>query len=181
MTKKGDKTKSSTEDGATGKDKKVHKKEATQIKALNEENEQLRDSLQRERADSENIRRRHQAQLQELKDYVAADTIRALLPVIDNVERALAHVPEELADHDYIKGVQGVAKQFNATLEKLGVTRIDTVGEVFDPGLHEAVSMDDSAGAGEEIISEELQSGYKMGDHIIRHAMVRVTLQPEKK
>lgn len=181
MTKKSDKAKQNATDSAASKGRAAGKKETSQIKALNEENEQLRDSLQRERADSENIRRRHQAQLQELKEYVAADTIRALLPVIDNVERALAHAPKKLEGHDYIKGVQGVAKQFNATLEKLGVARIATVGEVFDPSLHEAVSMDDSAGNGEEIISEELQSGYKMGDHIIRHAMVRVTLQPKNK
>ena len=98
---------------------------------------------------------------------------------MDNFERALKHVPKDLENNDYIKGVQGVVKQFEDTLSKLGVTRIATVGEVFNPALHEAVSMDDQGGD-TEIITEELQSGYVLGDEVIRHAMVRVALQAPK-
>lgn len=168
------------EDNRSKGNKKSAKKADVLLKELSQENEQLRESLQRERADSDNIRKRHQAQLKELKDFVAADTVRALLPIVDNIDRALAHTPKDLEDHEYIKGIESIAKQFSATLEKLGVTRIATVGELFDPGLHEAISMDDSVGEGEEVVSEELQSGYKMADHVIRHAMVRVTLQKKK-
>jgi molecular chaperone GrpE len=85
-----------------------------------------------------------------------------------------------LADNDYVKGVQGVVKQFEETLTKLGVHRIKTVGEVFDPTYHEAVSMDD-AGGDTEVVSEELQSGYQLGDEVVRHAMVRVKLQARGK
>jgi molecular chaperone GrpE len=136
----------------------------------------LTEALQRERADVINVRRRHDEQVASLKTIVKANVVRDLLPVIDNFERALKHVPEELKGNEYIKGVRGVVKQFEATLEGIGVTRIKTVGEVFDPVLHEAVSMEDGTGT-TEVVSEELQAGYKLGDEIIRHAMVRVKMQ----
>lgn len=133
----------------------------------------LTDALQRERADVINVRRRHEDQITNLRTVVKAGVVRDLLPVVDNFERALKHVPEELSDNDYIKGVQGVVKQFEKTLEDIGVTRIKTVGEPFDPKLHEAVSMEEGDGD-TEIVSEELQSGYALGEEVIRHAMVRV-------
>jgi len=137
---------------------------------------ELTEALQRERADATNIRRRHDEQLAGLKNMVKANVVRELLPVIDNFERALKHVPDHLAKEDYIKGVQGVVKQFEKTLQDIGVERIKTVGEPFDPTYHEAVSMDDGDGS-QEIVSEELQAGYKVGDDVIRHAMVKVTLK----
>lgn len=149
----------------------------TKKTATKEELEQqiadLTDALQRERADVINVRRRHDDQITNLRTVVKAGVVRDLLPVVDNFERALKHVPEELNDNDYIKGVQGVVKQFEKTLEDIGVTRIKTVGEPFDPKLHEAVSMEEGDGD-TEIVSEELQSGYVLGDEVIRHAMVRV-------
>jgi len=144
--------------------------------ALQQQLADVTDALQRERADAINIRRRHDEQITSLKGVVKANVVRDLLPVIDNFERALKHVPAELADNDYIKGVQGVVKQFEKTLADLGVTRIKTVGEPFDPRYHEAVSMEEGDGT-EEVVSEELQSGYTLGDEVIRHAMVRVKMQ----
>lgn len=134
---------------------------------------ELTEALQRERADAMNIRRRHDEQLGSLKSLVKIDIIEDLLPVIDNFERALKHVPKDLKSNDYIKGVNVIVKQFEKTLQQMGVERIKTVGQHFDPQLHEAVSLDDGDGHN-EIISEELQSGYKVGDAVIRHAMVRV-------
>lgn len=133
----------------------------------------LTSALQRERADAVNIRRRHDEEISKLRSMVKANVISDLLPVIDNFERALKHVPEDLTDNDYVKGVQGVVKQFEKTLAEMGVERIKTVGEHFNPELHEAVSMEEGEGK-DEIVSEELQSGYKIGDDVIRHAMVRV-------
>ncbi len=98
------------------------------------------------------------------------------MPAIDNLERALAHTPPDLKDHDYVKGIQGVVKQFGKVLHDLGVNRTKTVGELFDPRLHEAVSMDGD-GDGQEIVSEELQPGYILGDEILRHAMVKVKIK----
>ncbi len=136
----------------------------------------LTDALQRERADAMNIRRRHEEQIRSLENVVKTRVIEDLLPVIDNFERALKHVPIELEGNDYIKGVNGVVKQFETTLEQMGVERIKTVGEHFDPSLHEAVGMDDGDGE-HEIVSEELQAGYKIGTDVIRHAMVKVVKQ----
>jgi molecular chaperone GrpE len=134
---------------------------------------ELTEALQRERADAVNIRRRHEDEMAGLRDRVKANVIRDLLPVIDNFERALKHVPKDLENNDYIKGVQAVVKQFEKTLADIGVERIKTVGEHFDPHLHEAVSMEEGGGP-REIVSEELQAGYRLGKDVIRHAMVKV-------
>lgn len=135
--------------------------------------DELTEALQRERADAVNLRRRYEEQIASLRSLAKASVIRDLLPVIDNFERALKHVPAELADNDYIKGIQSVVKQFEKTLEQLGVKRIKTVGEVFNPHVHEAVSMEEGDGD-QEIVSEELQSGYILNEEVLRHAMVRV-------
>jgi molecular chaperone GrpE len=137
---------------------------------------ELTEALQRERADVINVRRRHEEQIVGLKTMVKANVVRELLPVIDNLERSLKHVPKDLAGNDYVKGVQAVVKQFEKSLADLGVERIKTVGEVFDPRYHEAVHMEDGTGTVERV-SEELQAGYKLDEEIIRHAMVRVKMQ----
>lgn len=134
-------------------------------------------ALQRERADAVNLRRRHDEQVAAIKGVVKAGIVRDFLPVIDSLDRALKAVPEELKDSDYVKGIQGVVRQFEKVLDDIGVERIKTVGERFDPSLHEAVSMDESSDGSEEVVSEELQAGYRLGDEVIRHAMVRVSLR----
>lgn len=142
------------------------------IADLQEQIAELTAALQRERADAENLRRRHDEQMASLRTSVKAHVISDLVPVIDNFERALKHIPKDLAGNDYVKGVQGVVKQFEKTLADMGVERIKTVGEPFDPHLHEAVSAEE--GEGPETVVEELQAGYRVGDEVIRHAMVRV-------
>jgi molecular chaperone GrpE len=148
----------------------------TQREELESKLDELTHALQRERADATNIRRRHDEELAKLRSQLKSNLVRDLLPVIDNFERALKHVPKDLEGNDYIKGVQGVVKQFEKTLEQMGVERIKTVGEHFNPHFHEAVSMEEGDG-NNEIVSEELQAGYKLGDDVIRHAMVRVKLE----
>lgn len=150
--------------------------ENIEISPLEQQVGELTEALQRERADAINIRRRHDEQVAGMRNVIKANVVRDLLPVIDNFDRALKHVPKDLEANDYIKGVQGVVKQFEKTLQDMGVERISTVGEKFDPRYHEAVSMEEGDGV-EEIVSEELQSGYKLGEEVIRHAMVKVTLQ----
>lgn len=147
------------------------------VEDLKQQVGELTEALQRERADSLNIRRRHDEQIASLKDLVKVGVIEDLLPVIDNFERALKHVPKDLENNDYVKGVSGVVKQFEDTLQQMGVEKIMTVGEQFDPNLHEAVGVEgdeNELSAGTEMVSEELQSGYKLNDVIIRHAMVKV-------
>lgn len=151
---------------------KPHAKPDEQLQALEQQVADLTAALQRERADAENLRRRHEAEIGSLRSAAKARVVRDLLPVIDNFERALKHVPAELQHTDFVKGVQGIVKQFEKTLSDLGVVRIKTVGEPFDPNLHEAVSLDGDGAT--ETVSEELQPGYVMGNEVLRHAMVRV-------
>lgn len=141
-------------------------------KELEQKITELTEALQRERADSINLRHRHDQEIANLRKAVKAAAIEDLLPVIDNFERALSHTPKDLENNDYVKGVKGIVKQFEDTLENMGVKKIKTVGEKFDPNIHEAVSMDGEGG--KEIVSEELQAGYMVGDQVIRHAMVKV-------
>jgi molecular chaperone GrpE len=134
---------------------------------------ELTEALQRERADAMNVRRRSDEEKLQLAGYYKASIVKELLPAVDNLERALMHVPKDIKGHDYIKGVQGVVKQFENCFKGLGVERVKTVGEHFDPHYHEAVHMEDGDGD-REIVTEELQPGYKIGDEVIRHAMVKV-------
>lgn len=153
--------------------KQQHNEPQSDVEAWEQQIADLTAALQRERADATNIRRQHTEQMAALSATAKASVIRNLLPVIDNFERALKHVPADIKGHDYVKGIQGIVKQFEKTLADLGVERIKTVGEPFDPHLHEAVSMEEGDGD-QEIVSEELQPGYKLGDDVLRHAMVRV-------
>ena len=156
------------------KDEKIdYEKVAEELAA---ENAQLNDALLRERADAENVRRRADEERLKLAGYYKALVIKELLPIIDNFERALKNVDKNLENSDYVKGIQGIVKQFEQALTKIGVERIKTVGEHFDPERHEAVTMEEGDGE-HEIVSEELQSGYILGDEVIRHAMVRVKTQ----
>ena len=160
----------------TSKQSKAKKSKKPNVAELEQRIDELTTLLQRERADSENLRRRHEDHVAELSGHVKADVIKELLPVIDNLERALNHAPKEFKDGDYVKGVESIARQLEEAFKKLGVEKIKTVGEAFDPDIHEAVSMDDTGKGKQEIVAEELQSGYKVDDRVIRHAMVRVKL-----
>ncbi|MBI2285216.1 nucleotide exchange factor GrpE [Candidatus Saccharibacteria bacterium] len=156
------------------------KGQGSRVKELEQQISELTQALQRERADSVNLRRRVDEERAQLGTFYKSKVIRQLLPAVDNLERALMHIPKDLKNHDYVKGVRGVVKQFEQCFKQLGVERIKTVGQQFDPRYHEAISVEDpQAGSGQahdlvEVVCEELQPGYKLGDEIIRHAMVRV-------
>lgn len=151
-------------------------KKKPSIKELEKKIEDLTDALMRERADATNVRRRAEHDRTKLASFYKVMIVRDMLPAIDNLERALKHTPKDLAGHDYVKGVQGVVKQFEQVWKELGVEKIKTVGEVFDPKLHEAIHMEDGKGT-VEVVCEELQPGYTLGDDVIRHAMVKVKME----
>ena len=85
----------------------------------------------------------------------------------------MKHIPENLKDNDYIMGIKSILNQFEKVIKDLGVEKIQTVGQPFNPSVHEAVVMEEGEGE-HEIVVEELQSGYKIGDQVIRHAIVKV-------
>jgi molecular chaperone GrpE len=152
------------------------------LEVLEQQIADLTDALQRERADVINVRRQHDSQITGLQNMVKANVVTDLLPVIDNFDRALKHVPKDLEGNDFVKGVNGIVMQFEKTLSNMGVERIKTVGALFDPRLHEAVSMEEgdpgiNPGQPVEVVCEELQPGYRLGDNVIRHAMVKVKME----
>ena len=147
------------------------KKEDERVAALESEKAALNDKFLRLAAEYENFRRRSQKEKEALYGDIRADTVTKFLPVYDNLERALNTGTE---DEAYRKGVEMIMTQFTTTLEKLGVTPIECLGEKFDPALHNAVMHVDDEEKGENEIVEVFQKGFKLGDKVIRFAMVKV-------
>ncbi|MCA9325145.1 nucleotide exchange factor GrpE [Candidatus Saccharibacteria bacterium] len=136
---------------------------------------ELTQDLQRVRADFENYRKRADLEKDQARNNGKAAAILKLLPVIDNIERAIAHTPEDLKDNAWAQGISGLVKQLDKSLEGLDLQRIDAKpGTPFNPELHEAVQFDEDSDDGQEVIAEELQPGYLLNGAPIRHAMVRV-------
>ncbi len=137
---------------------------------------ELTADLQRTRADFENYRKRSEAEKLNARESGQASAIVKLLPVIDNIERAIAYTPAELKDNTWVQSVAGLVKNLDKSLESLNLKRIDaTPGAAFNPDLHEAIQFDEEAVGEHEVIAEEMQAGYTLNGHPIRHAMVKVT------
>lgn len=134
--------------------------------------------LQRTRADFENYRKRVELEKVAAREAGQSGAVLKLLPAIDNIERAIAYMPEDLKENKWAQGVSGLVKNLDKSLESLNVKRIETApGTPFNPDLHEAIQFDEDAEGDSEVVAEELQSGYLLGDRVIRHAMVKVTRQ----
>ena len=131
----------------------------------------LNDKYLRICAEYDNFRKRSQKEKEALYTDVKAETLKSFLPVYDNLLRALAQPTEDAA---YAKGVEMIMTQFNTTMEKLGVEKIESLGQTFDPAYHNAVMHVDDEEKGENEIVEVFQEGFKAGDKVIRFAMVKV-------
>lgn len=131
----------------------------------------LNDKYLRICAEYDNFRKRSQRERDSLYADIKADTLKKFLPVYDNLVRALE---QPTADEAYRRGVEMIMSQFNSTMEKLGVTEIESLGQKFDPSLHNAVMHVEDEEKGENEIVEVFQKGFKMGDKVIRFAMVKV-------
>lgn len=137
---------------------------------------ELTADLQRTRADFENYRKRIEQEIAAARSTGQTNAIMKLLPVIDNIERAIGHQPADLADNKWAQGVSGLVKNLDKSLEALSLRRIDaSPGTVFNPELHEAIQIEEDAEGETEVIAEELQAGYTLSGLPIRHAMVKVT------
>lgn len=136
---------------------------------------ELTADLQRLRADFENYRKRVEQEKAQITDLTKAATTMKLLPIIDTIERAVAHTPEEIAENSWVKGVVSLTKNLEKSLSELGIERIKaTAGTSFDPNLHEAISVDEATGE-QEVVAEELRAGYTMNGTVVRPSMVKVT------
>ena len=137
---------------------------------------ELTNDLQRTRADFENYRKRSEGDKAATYQHGQSAAILKLLPVIDNIERAVAYTPAELADNKWVQGIAGLVKNLEKSLEGLNLKRIDAAaGADFNPDVHEAIQFDEEAQGDKEVIAEELQAGYVLNGQPIRHAMVKVT------
>jgi molecular chaperone GrpE len=146
-------------------------REEEKIAALEKEKADLNDKFLRICAEYDNFRKRSQKEKDALYGDIKANTVTQFLPVYDNLERALKQNTE---DEAYKKGVEMIMTQFCSTLEKLGVTEIECLGEKFDPTMHNAVMHVDDEEKGENEIVEVFQKGFKLGEKVIRFAMVKV-------
>ncbi len=124
-------------------------------------------------ADFDNFRRRKNQELSDRSRYASEAAASALLPVLDNLRRAVAHAPEA-GTEEFLSGLQLVVREFEGALEKLGVVPIDSVGEPFDPALHEAIGSVEDGDVDVDTVADEVQRGYRLHDRVLRPALVRV-------
>lgn len=137
---------------------------------------ELTADLQRTRADFENYRKRTEADRAASYEHGQSAAIMKLLPVVDNIERAIGHMPEDLAENKWANGVKSLLKNLEKSLEGMNVRRIDAApGTEFDPNVHEAIQIDEDSEGETEVVAEELQAGYTLNGTPLRHAMVKVT------
>ena len=122
-------------------------------------------------AEFENFKKRSDKERTNLYSSVMGDVVTALLPVLDNLEKASQ---AETKDEQYKSGIQMVLTQFKEVLKNNGVTEIEAVGKKFDPSIHEAVSLVEDKSLGEKEIKEEYRKGYMIGDKVLRHSLVVV-------
>ena len=144
--------------------------ELDEAKALAENN---KEKYTRLLADFDNMRTRNDKENAKMFDYGASDVLEKLLPIIDNLERALEHVTEE-EKGPFEEGIEMIYKQLLETLKKIGVEPMNPVGKEFDPNYHNAVIHVEEEGAGENVVVEEMQKGYMYKDTVLRHSMVKV-------
>ena len=151
------------------------KKTKRELELTNQLIETVQD-LQRTRADFENFRKRYESEMVSVRESGQVSAILKLLPVIDNIERAISHMPADLKENTWAQGVVGLSKNLDKSLEALNLKRIDaSTGTHFNPDLHEAILMDENAEGEHEVIESEMQAGYMLNGRPIRHAMVKVT------
>ncbi|GHU07918.1 hypothetical protein FACS189431_3260 [Alphaproteobacteria bacterium] len=154
--------------------KKITKVEEDLLQKLGE----VTEDLQRTRADFENYRKRTEAEKQSARSYGQAETASKLLPIIDDIERAIAHQPAELVGNAWADGIATLAKNLDKILSEIGITKIiATPGTPFNPDIHNAIHFNEESDGEQEVIDEELQPGYVLDGQVLREAMVKVKRQ----
>ena len=153
--------------------KNVSKEEKNKTKEVvpKQDYDELDDRYKRILAEFENFKKRSAKEREGLYNSILSDVIEVILPVVDNLENA---AKVETKDESYKQGVELVLKQFKDVLSSKGIEEIKTIGETFDPSLHEAVSSVQDDTKGEKEIVQEYRKGYKIGNRVIRHSMVVV-------
>jgi len=152
------------------KDEKLEQKESKEM-VPKEDYDALDDHFKRILAEFENFKKRSKKERESLYNSILSDVVESILPILDNLENA---AKAETKDESYKQGIELVLKQFNDVLKSKGIEEIEAKGETFDPELHEAVRSVQDETKGEKEIVEVYRKGYKIGNKVIRHAMVSV-------
>ncbi len=148
--------------------------EDAQVETIEKEKyDELYDKYLRTLAEYDNFKKRSQKEKDEMYSFAVADTIDKLLPVADNLDRAILALSED-EKTEFSEGVKMVSKQLYEIFEKIGVTEIKAVGEQFDPNIHNAVMHIEDESLDSNIVTEEFMKGYKYKERVIRHSMVKV-------
>lgn len=145
--------------------------EEPDIAALQAERDGLIDQLQRARADYANLKRRSEADFERAKIAASERVLREVLPVLDDLQDGLGHIPPDLADSGLANGMRLVEQKFQTALARLGVEPVPAQGAPFDPTVHEAVDFDPAGG---NTVAAVYRQGYRQGDTLLRPAMVKV-------
>ena len=150
-----------------------------ELKKLADERQDLTDKLARRTADFDNFRKRTERERTEIYNRSLGEVVRRLLPVLDNLQRALdaerlVEVKESEEFRHFLHGVELINRQLGGVLEGLGVEVVPTVGERFDPHVHEAVATEETDAHEPDTVTQEMQRGYRLGDKLLRPAMVKV-------
>ncbi len=152
---------------------------AGQLAASQAEAQKNWDLYLRERADLENFRRRAQREKEELSRFANENIIKEIVPVVDNLERAVAHAREDSSDAEgLLQGVEMTLSMFSKALDKFGVTPFNSVGEIFDPSRHEAMGQVESSDHPPNTVVHEMQKGYLLSSRLLRPALVMLAKAP---
>lgn len=133
----------------------------------------LQDQLLRRAAEFENFRRRTERDKLELSEYASMEAVKALLPILDDFERA---INVESSDKEYAKGTELIHQRFFGVLQKLGLEPIEAVGQTFDPNLHHAIERQETTEAEDQQILSEFQRGYNFRGRLLRPSLVKVAV-----
>jgi molecular chaperone GrpE len=165
---------SASKDSADTPPPAIVQDEALAAKA--QEVERLQDRLIRLQAEFENYKKRMAREKAEYLKFATEGLLLEFLPVLDNLERAIASARAETTSHEAVlAGIDMIARLFRATLEKAGVKPMDALGKPFDPSLHQAVAQVESPGGPDHVVVEEIQKGYLLEGRVLRAAMVKIS------
>ena len=149
-------------------------KETDELSIIKKQLDESEEKYKRLLAEFDNYRKRTEKEKLMMTDFGATLILTQVLSIVDNLERAVNNVPDDLKDNAYVDGIKKIYDQLMKTLEDLKVTAIKAKGEKFDQNLHNAVMMDEESDCEEGTITEELQKGFMYKDQVLRHSMVKV-------
>ncbi|PAF21895.1 nucleotide exchange factor GrpE [Terribacillus saccharophilus] len=161
-------------DAAPAEESETNNEGSERLAQLEQEKNEMYDRLLRLQAEYDNFRKRTQKEKEAASKYRSQDLAEALLPVVDNLDRALQTVQDEEANKGFVDGIRMVHRQLLDAFDNQGIETIETVGQTFDPHLHQAVMQVENDEYEPNTVVQELQKGYKLKDRVIRPAMVQV-------